>query len=128
MIASRIFLASALFLLGTHSNAGERINGKYETVTESECNFTLVLRAKGHGSFIKSCRLEDGSHKDVLDKRKVKWKVHGSLVKVTGLDVPSGIFTIHQSLSCQSIGGTGSAFGLRGYEGNEFWKSPRKCK
>jgi hypothetical protein len=128
MIVRRIFLASVLFLSSTHSNAEERINGKYETVTESECNFTLILRAKGHGSFAKSCRLEDGSHKDVMEKRIVTWKSHGNSVTVSGLDLPNGVFTIHKSLSCQSFGGTGSAFGLRGYGSHEFWKSPRKCK
>jgi hypothetical protein len=69
MIANRIVLVSALFLSSAYSIAGERLYGKYETITESECNFTLILNAKGHGSFTKSCRLEDGSHQDVFETR-----------------------------------------------------------
>lgn len=128
MITLQITLATALFLSSAQSNASERIEGNYQTITESECNFTLSLSPKGHGSFTKTCRLEDGSHKDVSKKRTLKWKARGNLVSVTGLDAPVEVFTIHSALSCQSFGGTGSAFGLRGYGQHEFWKSPRQCK
>jgi hypothetical protein len=121
-------LTAALLLSSSHSIAGELIGGKYQTVTESQCNFTLVLGANGHGTFTESCRREDGSHNDDLEMRKITWKVQGNVVTVIGLGLPTEVFTIHQSLSCQSFGGTGSAFGLRGYGSQEFWKVPRKCR
>ncbi len=128
MVNIRNIAALALFTLSTYSVAGEQIKGKYETVTESECNFTLVLGAIGHGSFTQSCRREDGSHKDLVEQKPIRWKAQGNSVTVTGLDAATEVFTVHRSLSCQSFGSTGSAFGLRGYQNLAFWKSPRRCK
>ena len=108
--------------------ADQAIEGSYKTVSESECNFTLTLAKNGEGLFTESCRREDGSHIDDVEKRKITWKSNRNIVTVFGLGVPHEIFTVHQSLSCESIGTSGSAFGVVGYGRQNFWKAPRKCK
>jgi hypothetical protein len=127
MAACKMLLASALLFSGLHASASENIIGKYETVTESECNFALTLASKGRGNFVQTCRREDGSHKDDIKKRKITWTVKGEVITVKGISKSPEEFTIHPSLSCEVFGGKGSSFGVHGYK-NDFWKAPSVCK
>lgn len=127
MNASKFFLASALLFSGLNASASENIIGKYETVTESECNFALTLASKGRGNFVQTCRREDGSHIDDIEKRKITWTVKGDVITVKGISKSPEKFTIHPSLSCEVFGGKGSSFGVHGYK-NDFWKAPSACK
>jgi hypothetical protein len=124
---SLVIAVLLLLLFGVNSLADEAIEGEYSTVTESQCNFILTLEQNGKGSFAKSCRREDGSHIDDIEKKQVSWKLQNNTIIVSGLGAPES-FTIHSSLSCDSFGKTGSRFGLVGYGGYEFWKVPITCK
>jgi len=128
MTDSRLMVAALLLLVGNPSFAGKRIEGRYETITESSCNYTLLLKARGSGTFIESCRREDGSHIDDVEKRKITWTSDGNTLTVFGLGLPYEVFSIHQFLSCEITGDQGGSFGVRGYGSKEFWKAPRKCK
>jgi hypothetical protein len=128
MNASKFFLASALLFSGLNASASENIIGKYETVTESDCNFSLTLSAKGRGNFVQICsREEEESNKFDIEKRKITWTVKGDVITVKGISKSPEKFTIHPSLSCEVFGGKGSSFGVHGYK-NDFWKAPSACK
>jgi hypothetical protein len=127
MNASKFFLASALLFSGLNASASENIIGKYEAVTESDCNFSLTLSAKGRGNFVQVCSREDESNKFDIKKRKITWTVKGDVITVKGISKSPEEFTIHPSLSCEVFGGKGSAFGVHGYK-IDFWKMPRDCK
>jgi hypothetical protein len=120
-------ISLALLSPSFNAFAEESIEGEYSTVTESQCNFTLTLNPKGKGYFVETCRREDGSHLDDSETKHISWKFQGNTITVYGLG-PLETFTVHNTLSCEGFGETGSRFGLTGHRGNKFWKMPIKCK
>lgn len=127
MPSCKLLLASAFLFSGLHASASENIIGKYQAVTESDCNFEFTLAAKGRGNFVQICSREDASNKFDIKKRKITWTVKGEIITVKGISKSPEEFTIHPSLSCEVFGGKGSSFGVHGYK-NDFWKVPRVCK
>jgi len=128
MTGRQIAAVLAVLVYCGRSLANESIQGKYKTITETQCNFTLTLGAKGKGAFVETCRREDGSHIDDIERRKITWKSKDNVLTVVGLGLPYEAFSVHQSLSCEVTGNRGGSFGLRGYGDNYFWKVPRKCR
>jgi len=121
-------LFPALFLLFTvRAAAEETIEGTYSTVSESQCNMMLTLNSGGKGTFVETCRREDGSHKDDTEEKNITWQVQGKVITVHGPG-PAATFILHSSLSCESFGKSGSRTGLIGYGKTEFWKQPIICK
>ena len=115
-----------LFSLSTPLFSSEKILGEFSTVSESACNSEIHFLKNGKGVFIDSCRREDGSHIETIDKQNISWQINNkkTLVKINGLDET---FTYHSQLSCSPFGESGNANGLVGFD-LYFWKKPIKCK
>ena len=125
LIMKRNFISITIFVAFNVSANGSYV-GSYSTVSESECNYELVLLESGKGDFTLTCRREDGSHIDDKETQTVAWKSTGNKITVV-IDGKPEVFIYKPSLSCKSFGQKGSEIGLVGY-GTEFWKLPRKCK
>ena len=115
-----------LFSLSTPLFSSEKILGEFSTVSESECNSEIHFFKNGKGIFVDSCRKDDGSHINTIDKQNISWQLNNNkiLVKINGLDET---FTYHSQLSCSPFGKRGNANGLVGFD-LYFWKKPIKCK
>ena len=105
--------------------ASQSFIGHFTTVTESECNSEIILLSNGTGTFIDTCRREDGSHIDDVEKYNITWNEQGNgfITKIKG---NQETFIYKEALSCKDFGSTGSANGLVGYS-THFWRSPIKC-
>ena len=123
---NRYFLVIVFGLLGSNAFSAEKFIGIFSTVTESECNYEIVLVSGGEGTFSESCRREDGSHMDDIEKQDITWRHSGYDITatITGSDEH---FEYKVSLPCNSFGSNGATDGMVGY-GMEFWRSPIKCK
>jgi hypothetical protein len=121
----RNFIAITI-LVSFNLGAGESYVGSYSTVSESECNYELVLLENEKGDFTFTCRREDGSHIDDKETKTITWQSKGNDIIVL-IDGKSELFNYKPSLACISFGQKGTEVGLVGY-GTEFWKQPIKCK
>jgi hypothetical protein len=100
--------------------------GRFSTVTESECNWEIILGPEGKGEFLQICRLEDGSGIDHADKQSITWSHYGDIITITFADGKEN-FEYRASLPCSSFGSNGATNGLVG-KGRRFWKAPISCK
>lgn len=112
----------------------QRYLGTYSSVTESECNMEIVLNSAGQGKAIQTCRLEDGTHKDVKEETPFKWKIITTSIFINYSNKEIEL-VYDQSLSTHIYGGTKPLPGLvlktkgnnifGGY-GDKFWKKESK--
>jgi hypothetical protein len=123
---SNYFIAVVLILSTSNAVAVEPFIGHYSTVTESECNYEIVFLPNDIGIFLATCRREDGSHIDDIQKQNFTWKRNGDTVTAS-IDGGDRYFEYKSSLSCGSFGNKGATEGLEGY-GMQFWRVPIKCE
>ena len=86
--------------------------GVYTSVTESECNVELQLFADGRAEITQSCRLEDGSHRDVHESTPASWTVTGTTLKVEYSNVQD-VLEYDDNLSYEGFGAKGTGPGLK---------------
>ena len=113
----------------------ERMMGSYSSVTESECNIRLRLLEHGKAKIIQTCRLEDGSHKDVIEETNALWTSDSDKLNVK-YDGVTDTFLYQSSIPYAEFGGQGAGPGLervgtphsksrlKGY--GQIWKEPIK--
>ena len=123
---SNYFIAVVLILSTSNAVAVEPFIGHYSIVRESECNFEIVFLPNDIGIFLETCRREDGSHIDDIQKQNITWKRNGDTVTAS-IDGGDRYFEYKSSLSCGSFGSKGAAEGLEG-NGIQFWRVPIKCE
>ena len=123
----------------TSSFANLKLNieyiGVYSSVTESQCNIELKLYHNNEGVLSESCRLENGSHSDVVETRSVKWNSHDQVLEIELKDEIIE-FNFTDKMSCSDFGDNGFANGvlivkkennfMDGY-GKKLWRQPIKC-
>jgi len=109
-----LLLLSAILTASEEKKVGDErkdLVGVYGSVTESDCNVDLELLSEGKAKITQSCRLEDGSHRDVREVIRAVWFVTKGKVKVaySGME---DLFEYHESLSYEDFGEAGSGPGL----------------
>ena len=120
------FLFGIVPVLFASNAAGQTFIGHFSTVTESECNYEIILSSSGQGEFLETCRREDGSGVDDIEKQNITW-IHKNDVITATIGGSEQHFEYVVSLSCSSFGSKGASDGLVGY-GMQFWRAPIKCK
>lgn len=117
----------------TKTIESERMMGSYSSVTESECNIRLRLIEHGKAKIIQTCRLEDGSHRDVTEEKYATWSFDGDQIFIK-YDGVTDAFHYRTSVPYAEFGGQGAGPGLErvgaphsksrleGY--GQIWKEP----
>ena len=136
----KFFLLSILASIGACVQNAEsqqsKFIGHYSAETESDCNLTIDLFSGGKGKIVQSCRLEDGSHKDVEVAKSVSWNSKDNSIEIVINNLETKLRYITH-YSCESLGYEGTSTillleskddnHLSGY-GNKFWGLPIQCK
>ena len=122
----KLLLSILITLLPTLSVADLPLTGRYTTVSESECNYELILDRNGTGKFIDTCRREDGSHIDDIKTFPLTWQRQNNKLTIV-FNKKTEFFTYHDKLPCHPFGEKGAGKGLVGY-GTRFWKTPIDCQ
>ncbi len=130
------FLASIGACVPNAESQQSKFIGHYSAESESDCNLTIDLVSGGKGKIVQSCRLEDGSHKDVEVAKSASWKSKDSSIVIVINNSETELRYI-ANYRCENLGYEGTSTillleskdesHLSGY-GNKFWKLPIQCK
>lgn len=121
-----------LIPLGADAAESEQLMGSYSSVTESECNIQLQLLEYSKAKITQTCRLEDGSHKDLIEETNAMWSSDKNKIHVK-YDGVTDTFFYRKSVPYADFGGLGAGPGLErvgphaksrleGY--GKIWKKP----
>ncbi len=81
-ILKSMFLFSAFVASAAAAADVDLVAGSYTSITESECNVSIELSRDFSGVAVYSCRLEDGSGKDMIGSVPLTWKLYSATIEV----------------------------------------------